>query len=548
MVYSFIKKITFVVLIFTLTAVIKGIENYPLNIVIVLDNGAEYVKDKQEGFGLTMVFDLQNAIDENVPFLSNSSILVNIKSQGSVFGFATTFNKLTSDKWVLYTNQTSEFIIGIPKSYVSSLDFKNPKNLSAIGLNTNVLQRIMPDALTKILDERQNNFDKALLTNPKVTLEPFNLEHLKKIFFNPAARKRIFLIGHGLFAGKLLEEKLKEQASMIKAIIAGMRVDDFQKFLEFLNTIGTDFLYVSSCYSGGYNSLQGFQKQSDEIAMKPLSLNYFVIVGALTDEATRGGTLKFGEFFKALNKFFTPSTTLKDPFTEILKPVSNKLIQNLPSLRYPGSANYQKVIDVDKKTEIITYATATAAAIEKKPKMIKNKEAILLYPIEIKVPLKIEGDIPQLISMIPGHAFHILKEIDIPAKIDDLIRKMFLFFVLPTERIFLLDQLSVNNFTGSGLPNGILTNVMIHKKPMKWGGIIIGKVGNQFYKADLNYDRTTGNLTQIIFNPIEQNAAQNIIQDAVLKIKVEPEAVKQASGGQESLESLRKQAIKKFAK
>lgn len=540
-----LKKFIFFI-IGSLLSSIYAVQNFPLNIIILLDEGSEFIKEKKEGFGVTLVFDLQAAIDQNIPFLTNSSILANLQMQGA---FDKTLDKLTTDKWIVYKNSSEEFIIGLPANYVSSLDLKNRSNLYSIGLSGGALQRIASNDIKKYLADKEKNFDSMIEKNPKISmLEPLNLENLKKIFTNADAHKRIFLIGHGLFSGKLLEERLKEKSALVKAVIAGLPVFEFQQFLEFLNTVGTDLIYISSCYSGGYNLLQGFQTQSDEIAIKPLALSYFVVVGALTDEMTRGGTVKFDEFFKNLNKFFTVPGSLKNPFNEILKPISYKLIQNLPSIRYPGSLNYFKVIDVDKKTEIITYAISTALSIEKKSKIVINKEAVLIYPIEVKIPLKIEGDdIPRLISMIPGHAFHILKGIEIAEPLDEGIKKMFFFFSLPSEKIFLLEAFNASNYAESGLPKNLLTNVMIHKLPLRAGGGIIGKIDDQFYKAAIKYDPSSNAIQPIKFTMLDKKAAQNLIQNAISKFKVEPAAVKQASGGQEDLEALRKKAIKKFA-
>lgn len=529
-------------------------ENYPLDLVIILDNGNEFKDQMRGGFGLTMPFDLQNAIDSNVPFLTNSTVLLNLKNAGI---FDSTFKKLITGDWVLYKNKTEEYLIGLPKNYWP-LDAKDSNNLFNIGLNEDVLQQINPSFLVDTLNQKEQKFNEQLQKDPQVIFEPFELEHLKKILINPDARKRMFITGHGFFAGILLEEKLKEQAAQVKAIIAGMPVAAFQNFLEFLNTMGTDFLYVSSCYGGGYNLVQGYQKQNDEMAIKPLKLGYFVVVGALTDESTRGGTLKFKEFFHAINNLFSPKTTLKNPFEEILKPVSSRFIQNLPSIRYPGSLNYFKVIDVDKKTEIITYALVTAKSIEKKPIIIKNKEAILLYPIEVAVPLKITEMIkeplkiggvviPALVSMIPGNAFHVLQEMAINAPIDRLIKEMFFFFAIPSEKIFLMQTLSASNYVDSGLPKAEMHNVMIQKKPMKWGGIVLGNIDDQFYKADISYDRTTG-IQPIMFTKIDNDPAHSILRNAISQIKIDPRAVIQASGGREDLESVRAKILKNFLK
>lgn len=531
-------------------------ENYPLDLVIILDNGNEFKEQTRGGFGLTMPFDLQNAIESNVPFLTNSTVLLNLKNAGI---FNDTLKKLTTNNaWVIYQNQTEEFIIGLPKNYWSGIDI-NEHNLFKIGLNKDALKEINATSIIAVLNQKEQKFNDQVTVDTEKILEPFEFAHLKKIFANPESRKRFFITGHGFFAGTLLEEKLKEKATQIKAIIAGMPVAEFQNFLEFLNTIGTDFLFVSSCYAGGYNLLQGYQKQNDELAIKPLKLDYFVVVGALTDEATRGGTLKFKEFFHAINNLFSPKTTLKNPFEEILRPMSSKFIQNLPSIRYPGSLNYFKVIDADKRTEIITYAISAARMLEKKPIIIKNKEAILLYPIEVDVPLKINELIkeplkvggvvvPALISMVPGNTFHVIQEIAIPVPLEQLIKEMFFVFALPSEKIFLIQKLSLHNSADSGLPSNELYNVMIQKKPLKWGGIIIGQSNNQFYKAEINYNRTTGNLEPIAFTAIDSSSAYSIIKNAVAQLKIDPKAVMQASGGREDVENVRAKALKDFTK
>lgn len=524
----------------------------PLDVVLLLDTrGDEYnhnylkhLKTDPTAYGaITLSFYI--SIKQKTPFIVSAHLLYILKNSKNPT-YIDAFKQLTTNDWLVYEDTTKSFCIAFPKDYIADIPF-----LSYVGINDKQVKRIPPSAL--------NSYAQKSL--PLISFS-INISHLKALFINPYARKRIFLNGHGLYSSELLSSFVKKTAHLSsyffnKAIIASLSSEQYLDFLTFLNSQGTDFVYVRSCYAGGY-SLLLYQKLDELITKAPLS--YFLTIGVSTDTETSSGTFKdrtnFQDFFKNINNFFEPTSKDTVSLETIVGSLSSaKLLTNIPSVRFPGRINYFKALNINNETEIITYAKAVAHTLKMEPATkshqpalikkeiqpfdIHNKTAILVYPLYVAAPLHISGTLPStIISMIPGHAFHMFTEIK--AEIMHQLTELFLNIESISEKVFFIEKFEVADYTNSGLPSGILEKVMIAKKPKSQQprSIIIAQVEGVFYQAEHGTD----------FQPIDADQAKEIISKTLnnIKDKTLQRAVNQATNGRENIEDIYKKAVKIF--
>lgn len=520
----------------------------PLNIVIILDDGREYKKMLQEETKNAMAITLLNTIDSESPFIVSTNTLSYLNHEHlKIEGYLALADL---ENWVLYKTSDNKFVLGFPKDYYS-LDLSNRINLEKIGINSKLFEPLPHDQLRTFLSNHLKNLEEKIQKNP-ANPDPINVDLLKNILQNTDVRKRIFLTGHGQFAGKLIEERLLQQEKPIfPAEVANLKISDYKNLLNHLNKIGTDFLYVVSCNAGGNNLLEVFREQEMDITKDISQLNYYLTIGALTDEVAKTYKYDFNKFFNTLNDFFEKKITTDTVFNKLISALkTDHWIGNMPSVRFPGKLHYLKVTgDFGKKAEVITYAKATASKLEKKPIIIQEgPEAILLYPMKLEVPLDIKATkIPQLISMIPGSAFHLLKELNAQNfSIEQIITSFFEPVTIASPKVFLIEKIVSSG--GAELPSGILEDVMIFKKELRRpNSIIIGHIGDQYYKTQLTWDAKTGTLNPIKFEPIKTSEALTTIKNILTSISVNQEALNLVTGGQESVSDLKKYALEKFS-
>lgn len=353
-------------------------------------------------------------------------------------------------------------------------------------------------------------------------------------------------------------------AKKLKPAIVSLPIEKYRDFLVFLNDEGTDIVYVASCYSGGFNILL-FQ-ENDLKESQPLTLSYFLVIGSVTDAVVKALGANFANFFKEINTFFSSDPTSNVTFTNILKALGlATYLENTPSVRYPGSLNYFKAVDVDKATEILTYSKSMAPVLQAKLShkpikklTLKDKNAILVYPLFIQVPIEITmaqaWQLPVVISMIPGNAFHYFVNLNInePVSLKALLSNIFFYndVKIPSEKVVFIENFNINITGDTGLPSGELKNVIVDKKPGVVPSIMIAKVNDQFYKADITWDVSSRivDLNRTKFEPIDIAQAKNLIEKIAMDIKNKtlPAAVKQASGGQENIEEIYRKIVNNF--
>ncbi len=346
-------------------------------------------------------------------------------------------NQIKSPKlWQTYRTKNTEFLLLLPKKF-------GQKHLFTIGLS---------NELTKIPVYKIEQLVKGK------TYNPINIETLNKMIVNPSIAKRIYLTGHASY--------YPEWRSPEKSY-AQLTAPQYISFLRHLDKTGGQFLYISTCWAGGLNLFKMHHEQIKESAKNIFSkvyVTYPIVVGALTEAPTKVSfEAKFKQFFGELDDFFNRRKKIlhwvRKPFEKIVKAFAEKSLWNIPSIRFPGINQFFQAIQVDAQVQLITYPILLAHELAFKANklptqafIIKDKKAILLYPSMVRVPIKIEGTVPYMISMIPGKAHHYIQELDAHnTSLDELVRKMFAEPVILSTKAFFIPKLRCKNFEGSGI-------------------------------------------------------------------------------------------------
>lgn len=279
------------------------------------------------------------------------------------------------------------------------------------------------------------------INNTKKMIDQF------KEIINPASPQhptRFYLTGHGT-----------------PGIIADIPIENFKDLIEILANINTQFFYIDSCNAAGLN-LVTIQEQIQEIIQESLKkhlktvpekdfpitkIKFFICIQATTDYASLALNNNFSAFFDLLDQYFKPLYQGKKSIDNILKTLSaqNIEIENLISVRYPGTTTFFRSADLGKM-KIITWYELQRLKLEQAIENLREKRRIkkgfmtfseATQPINIPTPSLItlsieEGikylqifpcnlmdcfidiqskDVPQFISKIPGPASHYIAKI-----------------------------------------------------------------------------------------------------------------------------------------
>ena len=172
---------------------------------------------------------------------------------------------------------------------------------------------------------------------------------------HPKAHKRWIASGHG--GGSSL---------------CGMDFEDYEKFFDFLNKQETDFLYVSSCSSGGRK--EWHQQKS----------SFPVVLGTYTGESQYSSIL-VKNFFKKLN-FILPGGSIRSvrPF-EILFSKCLKSARNNPIIHLPNSDFPFQLLHKGGKAKDLYQLDIVRAKVEKTGIDLTEKEKVCIHPSHLDV-------------------------------------------------------------------------------------------------------------------------------------------------------------------
>lgn len=276
---------------------------------------------------------------------------------------------------------------------------------------------------------------------------------------------------------KLQRRRLEKLTISNSSMIAGMTIEAFTGFLQFLNTrIVTNVLVYVSCSSGGQNFVDPF-KTIDTIQMQSATgpfektVEYittlkYPIVTASAIEAVVGLRTKIFSVpifpggpriivdiikdFKDFKNFFNALRAEKpEPLEKIIPLLINvpykgsgdiENISLLPSIRMPHS-NWITIPTDNEHIYAITNVKALAQGT--KPLKLTDKQVILVSPSEVAFELDLnlpQNKFPFIISQKPGIAYHAFAKISTKAPFHEVI-KGFLSLDMTSSKLFYIKEL-----------------------------------------------------------------------------------------------------------
>ncbi len=255
----------------------------------------------------------------------------------------------------------------------------------------------------------------------------------------------------------------------INRSIVSLKLDDFKKFLSFLETkLFMRVLTYDSCYAAGVNA-EYIYKDAERgitktypfpiITMALLDAVTFSIWPKVSVEQGKPKLLRLLNFDSFFEKMVQPS--LQD-YDDMVAPIvyspsqylkKQKYLTNMPQIKLPGLPWFS-VLDSVNKTVAIGSILAKArtnpldiSSFFKKQGKEGEPLAILLYTHDIPFELITNTNgMPKIVSMIPGNAIHhIEKIISSKHSMQDIIKS----FDLATgstgpEKLFFIDTISSN--------------------------------------------------------------------------------------------------------
>lgn len=282
-------------------------------------------------------------------------------------------------------------------------------------------------------------------------------------------------------------------------LIASLEKDIFQKVLMFFNnSINTGFLFYSSCFAGGENLVDPYQKNK-----QPLILNYPVISSTLAENMSFQDTpelclppytiskltqadidkaqhrlnfrttLQYKKFFNALKKGEHKNESNLVNIISYLRP--HELTQdatsffydlrNIPSYRAANSKLF-KVLPGEPSITIFDHGNC-------KNKRLTNlkvgTQANLFYTSYIPYRMILQNKFNNtlaFVSMIPGFAAHTIEEIDATQyTLMELLNSFLVFAELKAPKIFWIKKLVVKNsqiFNSTTFNAGLKETLILH--------------------------------------------------------------------------------------
>ncbi|MDR3646703.1 MAG: hypothetical protein P4L22_04130 [Candidatus Babeliales bacterium] len=393
---------------------------------------------------------------------------------------------LNDNDWDIYQHRSKSLYLLVPKTYLNSLEkyntpefkseaekhpqFTSDEILTGFRINqkAGIFKKVSWQNLQFDTTKSQySDFENWSLLN-KNNLKNVNwLEIFTQGIDDTFGLWNILIDGHGGYPKDFL---LK--VGMPNAIdesysnhIAGLSFNGYRNLVQFLTiNVKTNFLYYTTCFGGDTNLIlpyittvlnsKGVVKGGIK---KP---NFTIAAGALTSESVMANssssllrcsdpkisrTANYSMFFDSLNKYApdaTKAVIYKDKeLKKILIYVTDRVkeksgtgikygITALPSVMFPGTEIF-RAIALDDKISVINEVLLKQHTLEIKngkfvnqlePIVLKNKEVILIYPLEIPVDIKIitEKDKrpPAIVAMTAGISITKINNLDINTSFD----------------------------------------------------------------------------------------------------------------------------------
>lgn len=373
-----------------------------------------------------------------------------------------TFSQEFSERWEMYSvsdvsaskhDDEPQAILLIPSYY--AMDFmqahtkeSSHESMQLMGFNKKNLKAIMTlEQLKEIIELYRKKYEAGYRASfsPLLIKTILDTEPAQKILWN------IYLHGHGFYpyiketlnpktnlpyAAPIFSSKntvVEFDLSKYDALIAGFNVREIQELVRFFDEIGTNFLYLLTCYSGGssgalvYNALlidslaqiqqAGGAKKQNVVYSRPAQPSFTFVNASSFDSVTysslftqelcklsagdtTSGKTNFNSFFSLLARYRyenirkyglsdsqAPTRYSDEELRTIIKQVNvyasfvaneNDLrnLVNLPQVMFPGADTFTFFPMDPKNMQVITEGKVQAAEREHTSITIKTKEVI----------------------------------------------------------------------------------------------------------------------------------------------------------------------------
>lgn len=339
--------------------------------------------------------------------------------------------KLLLDNWAVY-KVNEYFCLFVPNSLLGLI--RSPHSSTSVLTDLEKRMGLKVDHLPKI-EYPENGF---VYVPSHMRPEGIFQQALEKVLVtkkeDPAQNHvwNMVLGGHGLnaqFPGTQVH------------IIAGLSLEDFIQFLDFLNShITTRLLIYKTCYGGGKHLYLPYQEQGSAKIY-----SYPIMVLALTDVLASvhsaidswnpcmeqsfnigffaynaqnntwdmrsvAGPIKWNKFFAAVHDKRAPTDVEWLTQNDIVEALSPRSPENLPHVRLAGSDHFVQYFE-----ENVLYLTPAVCSLhEPGPLVAHYKDVILLETLHIPLRLCIPQDRMIFISTVPGDAVHYIHALEAP--------------------------------------------------------------------------------------------------------------------------------------
>ena len=349
------------------------------------------------------------------------------------------FSENIDTNFDIYRNKSNTSYLFVPKKYDKTTIIKEEFNISKLD------QILMKEAIKSKHTEKLKTEDN---TSDQIINFFADEQNQKSIFWN------IVLAGHGGFSldiqSNITPNTMLKKSDASKASLAGLPLNEFRKLIQFfIKTMQVNFLYYLTCYAGDINRILPYAttliNEKGNIIGSLKNPNFIVVSAALTSavvystvpfesckfknqEDISAGDMNFGSFFQLLWKYSSKdkkSVFTDKQLTEILTAITPRSkvksaeysiddpygISALPSIMYPNTETF-RVFPLDDKIGILSNVLLKTHLLENKPIVFDKKEALLIYPEDIPLEIRINSDKQiSIVSMVPGMALHNIDKI-----------------------------------------------------------------------------------------------------------------------------------------
>jgi ankyrin repeat protein len=192
---------------------------------------------------------------------------------------------------------------------------------------------------------------------------------------------------------------------------AGMSQEHYLQFLKWLKNQRCQGLYITSCYSGGKSAMVHPGAVSFPVIVRSIG-DFYTYTGQQADKDTERLLKRLASFWSRDGKRTARET--EKLVSELEQGITKKTPTNLMQVYFPltsDSPGWFRALGESGIGSVITYASSRLVPLKEKAISISGKETIAVYPINIQIPIEIQGCYPVLLSQIPGTAHHVLKKV-----------------------------------------------------------------------------------------------------------------------------------------